>query len=58
MGLDQGLLCDLNGIVGSAEVPPAAVYMRSHHEGSVIRGKVWKSPVLDSMLQLTVLSPS
>ena len=58
MGLDQGLLCDLKGIVGSAEVPPAAVCMRPHQEGSVIRGKVWKSPVLDSMLELTVLSPS
>ena len=57
MGLDQGLLCDLKGIMGSAEVP-LAVYMRPHQEGSVIRGKVWKSPVLDSMLQLTVLSPS
>ncbi|OWK15648.1 hypothetical protein Celaphus_00004827, partial [Cervus elaphus hippelaphus] len=24
--MDQGLECDLKGIVGSAEVPPAAVY--------------------------------
>ena len=44
--------------MGSAELPLAAVYMRPHQEGSVIRGKVWKSPVLDSVLQLTVLSPS
>ena len=57
MGLDQGLLCDLKGIMGSAEVP-LAVYMRPHQEGSVIRGKVWKSPVLDSVRELTVLSPS
>ena len=58
MGLDQGLLCDLKGIMGSAEVPPAAGYVRPHQEGSVIRGKVWKSPVLDSVRELTVLSPS
>ena len=58
MGLDQGLLCDLKGIVGSAEVPPAAVYMRPHQEGTVIRGKVWESPVLASVRELTVLRPS
>ena len=58
MGLDQGLLCDLKGIVGSAEVPPASVYIRPHQEGSVIRGKVWESPVLVSLRELTVLSPS
>ena len=34
--MDQGLECDLKGIVGSAEVPPAAVYVRPHQEGSVI----------------------
>ena len=43
--------------MGSAEVPPAAVYLRPHQEGSVIRGKVWESPVLDSVRELTVLSP-
>ena len=58
MGLDQGLLCDLKGIVGSAEVLPAAVYMRPHQEGSVIRGKMWESPVLVSVRELTVLHPS
>ena len=58
MGLDQGLLCDLNGIVGSAEVPPAAVCMMPHREGSVIHGKVWESPMLDSVWELTILSPS
>ena len=58
MGLDQGLLYDLMGIVGSPEVPPAAVYMRPHQEGGVIRGKVWESPMLDSVWELTVLSPS
>ena len=58
MGLDQGLLCDLKGIVGSAEVPPASVYIRPHQEGSVIRGKVWESPVLVSLRELPVLSPS
>ena len=57
VGLDQGLLCDLKGI-GWTEVLPPAVYMRPHREGSVIRGKVWKSPVLDSVRELTVLSPS
>ena len=57
MGLDQGLLCDLKGIMGSAEVP-LAVYMRPHQEGSVIRGKVWESPVLVSLRELTVLRPS
>ena len=36
VGLDQGLLRDLKGIVGSAEEPPAAVYVRPHQEGSVI----------------------
>ena len=51
-------LCDLNGIVGSAEVLPAAVYMRPHQEGSVIRGKMWESPVLVSVRELTVLRPS
>ena len=51
-------LCDLKGIVGSAEVPPAAVYMRPQQEGSVIRGKVWESPLLVSLQKLTVLSPS
>ena len=51
-------LCDLNGIVGSEEVLPAAVYMRPHQEGSVIRGKVWQSPVLVSVWELTVLRPS
>ena len=58
MGLDQGLLCDLKEIAWSAEVPPAAVYMRPQQEGNVIRGKVWESPVLDSVWELTVLSPS
>ena len=41
--MDQGLLCDLEGIIGSVEVPPAAGYVRPHQEGSVIRGKVWES---------------
>ena len=41
--MDQGLECDLKGIMVSAEVPPAAVYMRSHQEGSVMPGKVWES---------------
>ena len=58
MRLDQGLLCDLKGIVGSVEVPPASVYMRPQQEGSVIQGKVWESPMLDSVRELTVLSPS
>ena len=58
MELDQGLLCDLKGILGSAEVSPATVYKRPHQEGSVIQGKVWESPVLDSVWELTVLSPS
>ena len=58
MGLDQDLLCDLKGIVGSVEVPPASVYIRPHQEGNVIRGKVWKSPVLVSLWELTVLRPS
>ena len=58
MGLDQGLLCDLKGIMGSVEVPPASVYIRPHQEGSVIRGKVWESPMLDSVQELTVVSPS
>ena len=56
--MDPGLLCDLKGIVGSVEVPPAAGYMRPHQEGSVIRGKVWESPMLDSVQELTVVSPS
>ena len=58
MELDQGLLCDLKGIMGSSEVAPAAVCMMPHQEGSVIRGKVWESPMLDSLQELTVLSPS
>ena len=58
MRLDQGLLCDLKGIMGSVEVPPASVYIRPHQEGSVIRGKVWESPMLDSVRELTVVSPS
>ena len=29
MGMDQGLVCDLKGIVGSSEVPTAAVYVRA-----------------------------
>ena len=58
MGLDQGLQCDLKEIMGSAEVPPAAVCMRPHQEGSVIPGKVWESLVLVSLWELTVLSPS
>ena len=58
MGLDQGLLYDLMGIVGSPEVPPAAVYMRPHQEGIAIRGKVWESPMLVSLRELTVLIPS
>ena len=57
MGLDQGLLCDLKGIMGSAEVP-LAVYMRPHQEGIAIRGKVWESPMLVSLRELTFLSPS
>ena len=56
--MDQGLLCDLKETAWSAEVPPAAVYMRPQQEGSVIRGKVWESPMLVSVLELTVLSPS
>ena len=56
MGLDQGLLCDLKGIVGSAEV--LAVYMRPHQEGIAIRGNVWESPMLVSLRELTVLIPS
>ena len=31
-------------------MPPAAVYMRPHQEGSVIRGQVWESPLLVSGL--------
>ena len=58
MELDQGLLCDLKGILGSAEVPPATVYIRPHQEGSVIQGNVWESPMLVSLWKLTVLSPS
>ena len=58
MGLDQGLLCDLKDIVGSVEVPPAAVCMRPHQEGSVIRMKVWESSMLDFVRELTILSPS
>ena len=58
MGLDQGLLRDLKGIVGSAEEPPAAVYVRPHQEGSVIPGKVWESHKLVSVPELPVLSPS
>ena len=42
MGMNQGLVCDLKGIVRSAEVPTAAVYMRPHQEGSVIQEKVLK----------------
>ena len=45
MGLDQGLLCDLKGIVGSAEVPPALVCMRPHQEGNVAKESVGKAPV-------------
>ena len=56
--MDQGLLCDLKEIAWSAEVPPAAVYMRPHQEGSVIWGKVWESPMLVSLRELTILSPS
>ena len=41
--MDPGLLCDLKGMVGSAEVPPVAGYMRPHEEGNVILGKVWES---------------
>ena len=37
---------------------PPAVYMRPHQEGSVIRGKVWESPVLVSLRELTILSLS
>ena len=58
MGLDQGLLCDLKEIAWSAEVPPAAVCLRPHQERSVIPGKVWESPVLVSVRELPVLSPS
>jgi hypothetical protein len=32
--------------------------MRLHQEGIAIRGKVWESPMLDSVWELTVLSPS
>ena len=56
--MDQGLLCDLKAIAWSVEVTPAAVYMRPQQEGSVIRGKVWKSPMLVSLWKLTVLSLS
>ena len=56
--MDQGLLCDLKETAWSAEVPPAAVYMRPHQEGSVIQGNVWESPMLVSLWKLTVLSPS
>ena len=38
--------------------PRAAVCLRPHQEGSVIRGKVWESPVLVSVRELPVLSPS
>ena len=41
--MDRGLLCDLKETAWSAEVPPAAVYIRPHQEGSVIQGKVWES---------------
>lgn len=41
IGMDQGLVCDLKGILGSAEVPTAAVCMRPHQEGSEILRKVW-----------------
>ena len=43
VGMDPGLLCDLKWIVGSAEVPPAAGYVRPHQEGTAIQGKVWES---------------
>ena len=58
VGLDQGLLCDLRGMVGWVEVPPAAVCVRPQEAGSVIQGQVWESPVLVSVRELTVLSPS
>ena len=56
--MDQGLICDLKEIAWSVVVPPAAVYMRRQQEGSVIRGKVWESPLLVSLRKLIVLSPS
>ena len=52
--MDRGLPCDLKETAWSAEVPPAAVYMRPQQEGSVIRGKVWESPMLVSLQKLTV----
>ena len=36
IGMDQGLVCDLKGIVESAGVPTAAVYLRPHQKGSEI----------------------
>ena len=32
--------------------------MKPHQEGSVIRGKLWESPVLVSLRELTILSLS
>ena len=47
--MDQGLLCDLKGIVGSAEVAPAAVYMRLHQEGSVHVQETEDTPESDTI---------
>ena len=58
MGLDQGLLCDLKGAWGQWRWPLLAVYMRPHQEGRVIQIKVWESSMLDSVRELTILSPS
>ena len=46
------------GSWGQQRWPLLAVYMRPHQEGIAIRGKVWESPMLVSLRELTVLSPS
>ena len=50
--MDQGLLCDLEGIIGSVEVPPAAGYVRPHQEGSVV-----STCVVPAMLHITKKKP-
>ena len=58
VGMDQGLLCDLRGSWGQRRCPLLLGTWGLTRRGVWSEGKCGKAPVLVSVLELTVLSPS
>ena len=56
--MDQGLVCDLKGVVRSAQVPTATVWHSSLRRVGRSDEKCGKSDWLVSVGEFTVLSPS